>query len=389
MADWCPIFLDIYDFFVVFAKKRRDESEAAAVLWLKEKLIEIRQQAHIRQGQFFTYSIERKGKYNWLSPYEKLDGLLWDLSSGDNFFYSSIGKFFRYSNDVNYKFCPIYISRSYQEWPYNNNINGVNGYLDPKAWKYIRRYVRKTTRRYTKQYGDRSLWVKISNELGHGGNRKRGVKITWWHEAVYDLIAKFGIKNNRFITDVSHSDFTKLAEKNVLLVDNQLMKLATWEALPEPKPAIAIVDGKQAIFGRDEFDRKAVPEDHNVNPVTLAAPVEPGASQTLWENIQSPSWRRRYLSGDGNNGWGTGYQIPGTSFCEPTKQELYDYYKFIFDYKAANPQSTRIVMGLFPMHVIVKDPATGYYYTDIDRLDLEWCKQPYLAWVDAGRPKMF
>jgi len=393
MKEYAPVNLDIYEFFPIYAKKAKDHGVAIADIWLSDLIDEIKGVAHIKQGQVFLVDIEPQGWYNWLSPFHRINEAedpqlkgYYNLKKNDSNYYKYLNGFLKTAAKKNYLFIPIFYASNYSEKMFLHNVNEVYGYLHEKGWKYQRKNVKKDMRLWKRAYGNKVLWGKPTNEIPHGGDWSKGVQVAWWFEKLYSYISG-KVPLNRLIMDTSHSDFNKVCDRSVLTAAGKLMSYKSWLDIPaSARPALEIVNGKQAIFPTKDYPRKGWPEaPHGVNLWMLQRPSE--KHDTLWDAYQSPSWRQHSLSGDANSE-GSGYQIPGTPFKELSADELYEYYYFIFKYRADNPNSAKFLMGLFPMHIFIRED-TGYVHADLDRLDFEWLRQPHKAWVDAGKPKMF
>ena len=377
--QYAPANLDIYDFFLIYAKKRRNQGTRKANTWLRKKLHWIMEETSLNRGEFALYVHEKGSWYNWLSPYTLRNGV-YDLSTPSRKWKKYLAGFLKQSALVGYKFIPILNFREqYGGRPFHNNLNGVKGYLDRKGWKYQAKTFKFVARKLGRFYDDPE--VKLSNEFSHAGSKEAGVEYCLWHEFMWDCI-KGHVGLNRVICDDSGSDFMKLQGQHVLLKAplpdrRRLLMKKEYDALPDPKPEY------YKWFGRDEFAGREAFLEWHVMPAKLDQDVEAGANRTYWDVACSPSYHNIIFSGDGNNK-GSGYQIPGTNFVEPSDEELYGFGLRLYQHCEAHPKK-HFIPTAFPFHIIY-EAKPGWYTTDIDLLDTAWAENLHRAWVDAGRP---
>ncbi len=181
--------LEIYDLFLIYAKKRKARGARKANAWLREKLTWIMKETHINRGEFALYSHERRSWYNWLSPYT-LRGGKYDLSKPCRVFRKYLTSFIKTAARVGYQFIPmLYMREQYGGRPYVNNVNDVYGYLDRSGWKFQAKILKHVARLLGRYYDDPI--IKLSNEFSHHGSKEAGVEYCLWHEFMWDCIKKY------------------------------------------------------------------------------------------------------------------------------------------------------------------------------------------------------
>lgn len=371
--------LEIYDLFLIYAKKRKARGARKANAWLREKLTWIMKETHINRGEFALYSHERRSWYNWLSPYT-LRGGKYDLSKPCRVFRKYLTSFIKTAARVGYQFIPmLYMREQYGGRPYVNNVNDVYGYLDRSGWKFQAKILKHVARLLGRYYDDPI--IKLSNEFSHHGSKEAGVEYCLWHEFMWDCIKKY-VELGGVICDDSGSDFMKLQGRHVLLTKQlpdkrRLLTKMEYELLPDPKPEF------YKWFGRDEFAGREAYLEWHVMPAKLDQGIEAGSDRTYWMVACSPSYHEIIFSGDGNNE-GDGFRIPGTNFVEPSGDELYEFGLRLFLYCKTHPKK-HFIPTAFPFHIIY-DAGGGFHTTDIGRLNTAWAANLYRAWVDAGQP---
>lgn len=211
-----------------------------------------------------------------------------DLGEWSPEFWNNFKIYLEMHKEVGLDFCPqLWMRKDYSNYPFKNNVNGVNDFWDKDAMPYHRAYAVKVMDTFEEVYGtEYKPYVKIMNEVAHHGDGKKYHQIMYFHEDIVENVLLDYTTLDHIICDLTGCEGTL----------GELREIHRC-----PKPASCDRGGKH---GKKGYDRLAVGEKHKYS--TWADFHE------IQRFVNSANKARRFTEDGGGRAEDGDYTVPRT-----------------------------------------------------------------------------
>jgi len=272
------------------------------------------------------------------------NGDKFDLSKWNIGFWKTFEDYLKIHREVGLDFCPqLYMREDYSNYPFKNNMNGVNDFWDAGAWFYHRAYARKVMDTFQQVYkNEYKPYVKIMNEVAHNGDGKKFHRIMYFHQELFERVLSDYTDLGHIICDLTGCEGTlgELRERHNC-----------------PKPAVCDRGGKH---GKREYDRLAVGEKHK-----FSTWADFGDVKRFF--LRSANKARRFTEDGGGRAGDGRYEVPhtGMKLGDPEQQG----HMMTQLAKAYKTTGKKVIFCSFPHEALKK--IDGVFYPDYRVSEME------------------
>jgi len=364
IPDYHGQFLGFWSWFRNEAwdpKCQRDIEEAALQTAIKSRMY------GMSEIDGFLWLCDGKASHNalsWKAPwvwFEKDGKRVFDLDRHEPRFFELYDRMLVILQAAGQDFGPHGTMRpGYCKYPFENNVNGIRGFNDPKAVEYQVKLTRKICELHKARYGaSHKVWWKPYNEPNHGGKVKAYHEIMKFHQRIWEeaLID---------YTDLRH------VVVDMTLCEGGIGELREYHACSKPGPYCF----GNGWHGKNEYDRLAVQERHGFSTKTDFVNAFSSAKNFL----RSQNKVAKYTEDAGGQAMdGLGVEFGPWKWGNAEQQ--YEMAKYLWE--QAERYNKRIIYGTFSVETLTM--KNGMYWPDYRVENIDWSRPEAIqrAWHEV------